>query len=979
MDRRVPTHDIITNRAMRNGVDILLISEPNKRLCRKQGWLTDNNSDAAIIFINKGIVVCGTGRGDGYAWAELTDVTVYSCYCSPNVGRRQFVKLLEDVDTDMRTRRKRVIIGGDFNAKAREWGSPIESERGRLLIDWLSGTNLVVLNQGNRPTFVRRQQRSYIDITMCTENAARNIRNWRVVDEETLRCHKIIEYEYAVRRTEAPRTIKDGWRTSPEGIETFREKFARRITQATEEGRRLLYDGYMDIVTRSCDEAFPRRNSGRGKKRAAYWWCTEVKNKRNECMASRRRLTRENRRGTEESKEAAALEYKKCRNCYNKEINRAKRRAWAKLLEDLDEDEWGQGYRMVVKRTGRKRENRISAEQQMAIARELFPVVDDDVGSGKALAEEATPFTREEMQNALTRMKKGKAPGPDSVTAEIATAALQSNGDAFLDIANEALRRGHFPGRMKVAKLILIPKNPGNTEGGKAYRPISLLGVFSKLLEAMIEARLVEEIKESGDLHPKQHGFRRGRSTIGAIQEVQEIAREATNRAAQHKQYCALVTLDVKNAFNTARWSGILRELEGRNISGHLVEVVRSYLSDRTLIIDGTNTMRLTCGVPQGSVLGPLLWNVYYDGVFGVEVPEGVTLIGYADDLALVAVARSGEEMVNKINTALLDVTAWLRRRGLRIAPEKTEAVLLSGRRKLPEIEIKIGDQKIKSKKNIKYLGVMLEKDMKMREHVKRAADRANEVATKLNRLMPNIGGRRAAKRRATCGAVGSIILYAAPVWGVALKEEKYRNMVLQVQRRTAIRICAAYRTVSMEAVQVLAGVTPIDLQVQERTETHRNPARKEDIKRKTGGRWQKRWDGLRGKAEWTRTLVRDIGEWVGRKHGEVGFHLCQILTGHGCSRSYLHRFKRIDDPTCGYCGEEEDTARHTLFVCPRWEAERMRQNLELGVTITPNNMIRTMLRSPTNWGRINTTVENIMKRKEEDERREEVEKRINA
>ena len=977
VDRRVATHDVITNRALRNGVDILLINEPNKKLCGKNGWLSDTSRDAAIVFLNKGIVVCDAGSGDGFAWAELSDAVIYSCYCSPNVGRQRFEGLLADLDRDIRTRKKHVIVGGDFNAKAREWGSPVETERGRLLMDWLSEADLVVLNQGSRPTFVRQQQKSYIDITICTENAARNIKNWRVVEEETLGWHRIIEFEYLVRKVEAPRVTTDGWRISPEGLTLFREKFSNSINRAAEEGKRLLYDNYIDIVTRSCDEAFPRKKTGYGRRKGAYWWCPEVNNKRKECMASRRRMTREHRRGTEESKEAAAQEYRRSRKCYNKEINRAKRRAWEKLLGDLDDDEWGQGYRMVVKRTGMTRENRMSGEQQMAIARQLFPVATDYVGSRKPTTTEATPFSMEDLQQALSRMKKGRAPGPDGVTAEIANAAVQSDGEAFLNIANDALRRGHFPERMKVAKLTLIPKNPGGTVGKKTYRPISLLGVFSKLLEAMVETRLGEEIRNSGDLHPRQHGFRRGRSAICAVQEVIEIAREATDRAAQHKQYCALVTLDVKNAFNTARWSGILQVLEERKIDRHLVEVVRSYLSDRTLIVGGTNTVKLTCGVPQGSVLGPLLWNVYYDGVLGVEVPDGTTLVGYADDLALVTVARSGSELTNKINTALVAVTAWLKGKGLQLAPEKTEVVLLSGRRKLTEIEVTVGNNKIRSSRCVKYLGVTLDKDLRMREHVRRITDRANEVATKLGRLMPNIGGPRASKRRVLSGAVGSIILYAAPVWGGVLREEKYRNMVLQVQRRMALRICAAYRTVSSEALQVLAGVIPMDLQVKERMHTHGNPDVKDERRKYTMEEWQSRWDGLRGKAEWTRTLIQDIGEWVERKHGEVNFHMCQILTGHGCFRSYLHKIKRAENSTCSYCREEEDTARHTFYDCSRWEGERQRLALEVGVTITPNNTIRTMIGSPTSWEKINTCMKKIMEKKERDEREEE-KKRMN-
>ena len=151
---------------------------------------------------------------------------------------------------------------------------------------------------------------------------------------------------------------------------------------------------------------------------------------------------------------------------------------------------------------------------------------------------------------------------------------------------------------------------------------------------------------------------------------------------------------------------------------------------------------------PAGLRLGPFtLEHLLRRGVRSGGV-RGATLIGYADDLALVTVARSGTELIHKINTALIEITEWLKRKDLTIAPEKTEVVLLSGRRKLKEIEVDIGEQRIKSRSSVKYLGVVFDKDLKMREHVRRVAARANEVATKLSRLMPNIGGPRSSKRR---------------------------------------------------------------------------------------------------------------------------------------------------------------------------------------------------------------------------------------
>ena len=103
-----------------------------------------------------------------------------------------------------------------------------------------------------------------------------------------------------------------------------------------------------------------------------------------------------------------------------------------------------------------------------------------------------------------------------------------------------------------------------------------------------------------------------------------------------------------------------------------------------------------------GSVIGPLLWNVYYDDVFRIQMPGGMTLVGYTDDLGMVAVAKTGTMLTNNINTAVVHLTEWLKGRHLTIAPEKPEVVLLAGRRKLSQVWIRVEGRHIDSSRSLK-------------------------------------------------------------------------------------------------------------------------------------------------------------------------------------------------------------------------------------------------------------------------------------
>ena len=133
-----------------------------------------------------------------------------------------------------------------------------------------------------------------------------------MTNEETLGWHRIIRYEHAEKAKEAPRRPTGGWRTSKETLTSFQDILSRKVSEDT--GASIPtsqnYRRFAELVTASCDESFPKRKASWGSKKEVYWWSECIKEKRKICMRSRRRLTRINRNGTDESKLEAAREYK---------------------------------------------------------------------------------------------------------------------------------------------------------------------------------------------------------------------------------------------------------------------------------------------------------------------------------------------------------------------------------------------------------------------------------------------------------------------------------------------------------------------------------------------------------------------------------------------------------------------------------------------------------------------------------------------
>ena len=206
-----------------------------------------------------------------------------------------------------------------------------------------------------------------------------------------------------------------------------------------------------------------------------------------------------------------------------------------------------------------------------------------------------------------------------------------------------------------------------------------------------------------------------------------------------------------------------------------------------------------------------------YDDFLRLDLPAGTTIVGFADDALVVCVADDARILELRINESLWRVKRWLDTRGLEMALEKTEALLITDRRSYNLPQIVLGGLKVQWSRSLKYLGVQLDRSLSFGEHLKIAAAKAIQCGANLFRFMPNIGGPREAKRRLVATVVHSKLLYAPPVWASAINNQAILKRLSSAQRGVALRVISAYRTVSTSAVLVLASVPPIDLLPKER------------------------------------------------------------------------------------------------------------------------------------------------------------------
>lgn len=236
---------------------------------------------------------------------------------------------------------------------------------------------------------------------------------------------------------------------------------------------------------------------------------------------------------------------------------------------------------------------------------------------------------------------------------------------------------------------------------------------------------------------------------------------------------------------------------------------------------------------------------------------------------------------------------------------------------------------------------------------------------------MPNIGGPKSKRRRLYNEVVHSILLYGAPVWADSMRVERTRLKLARVQRRSALRVASAYRTVSEGASLTVAGIPPIDLLAFERKRIY-NGQPKDDARKLTFERWRERWNAS-PKGRWTHRLIPDPKVWSERGCGELSFHLTQVLTGHGCFGAYLKRIGKRTTEECHHCGDAVDDVEHTLFRCAAWTQQRTRLKEALGGDndneVSAEQMVSSMLQAKEKWLAWTAFATSVMRAKEEDDR----------
>ena len=336
-----------------------------------------------------------------------------------------------------------------------------------------------------------------------------------------------------------------------------------------------------------------------------------------------------------------------------------------------------------------------------------------------------------EVEHHLNNLKNSKQ-NIDSISVSILKSHSHFLSYIFSDLINNCFQTGKFPRTLKRAIVLPLFKK-GDRTCVSDYRPISILPTLSKVIERCIKTRLVDFIDKKNLFNPSQFGFRSGISTQDAIIFLSEAIYSNLN----DRSSTIGVFIDFSKAFDTVNRKILLRKLYAYGIRGIALELIASFLTDRFQAVRVGNSMsnfkEINIGVPQGSVLGPILFILYINDISSISNIFKTCL--FADDTTLIFEESDHETLVNSCNEGLQVFTEWCYANRLSINVTKTNFMVFSNRNIEIPIDIKLGDSPVCRKPNVTFLGLEIDDSLKFNMHISKISRKISQNSGILYKL----------------------------------------------------------------------------------------------------------------------------------------------------------------------------------------------------------------------------------------------------